>query len=33
MIFGPQSGLADAPRDDELSLFGRHRPLRSRVPG
>ena len=33
MIFGPQSGLVDAPRDDELSLFDRHRPLSSGVPG
>jgi para-nitrobenzyl esterase len=32
MIFGPRSGMEDAPRNDELSLFGRYRPLRSGVP-
>jgi para-nitrobenzyl esterase len=33
MIFGRESGLADAPRDDELALFERYRPLHSGVPG
>jgi para-nitrobenzyl esterase len=33
MIFGPESGLADAPRDEELSPFGQFRPLRAGVPG
>jgi para-nitrobenzyl esterase len=33
MVFGPHSGLADAPRDDELSVFEGYRPLRSGVPG
>jgi para-nitrobenzyl esterase len=33
MIFGAQSGMADAPRDDELALFDRFRPLRPGVPG
>jgi para-nitrobenzyl esterase len=33
MIFGSQSGVADAPRNDELSLFERYRPFRSGIPG
>jgi hypothetical protein len=33
MIFGRHSGMEDAPRDDELSLFRRYRPLRSGIPG
>jgi para-nitrobenzyl esterase len=33
MIFGPEAGLAEAPRDEELSLFEQHRPLRSGVAG
>lgn len=33
MIFGRHTGMEDAPRDDELSLFGRYRPLSSGVPG
>jgi para-nitrobenzyl esterase len=33
MVFGPDSGVVDAPRDDELALFERYRPLRSGVPG
>jgi hypothetical protein len=33
MVFGPDSGVVDAPRDDELTLFERYRPLRSGVPG
>jgi para-nitrobenzyl esterase len=33
MIFGSQSGVADAPRNDELSLFERYRPFRPGVPG
>ncbi len=27
MVFGPRTALADAPRDSELSLLERHRPL------
>jgi para-nitrobenzyl esterase len=33
MIFGPDAGPTDAPRNDELSLFERYRPLRSAVAG
>ena len=33
MIFGAQTGLVDAPRDEELAVLERHRPLVSGVPG
>jgi hypothetical protein len=33
MVFGPDSGVVEAPRDHELALFERYRPLRSAVPG
>jgi para-nitrobenzyl esterase len=33
MIFGARTGLVDAPRDEELSVLERHRPLVSGVPG
>ena len=33
MIFGAQTGLVDAPRNEELAIFERHRPLVSGVPG
>ncbi len=33
MIFGAQAGLVHAPRDAELAVFERHRPLVSGVPG
>ena len=33
MIFGAQTGLVDAPRNEELAILERHRPLVSGVPG
>jgi para-nitrobenzyl esterase len=33
MIFGARTGLADAPRDEELAVLERYRPLVSVVPG
>jgi para-nitrobenzyl esterase len=33
MIFGARSGLEDAPRDEELALFGQYRPLHTGVLG
>jgi para-nitrobenzyl esterase len=33
MIFGARTGVAHAPRDEELSVLERHRPLVSGVPG
>ena len=33
MVFGAQTALRDAPRDAELAVFERHRPLVSGVPG
>ena len=33
MIFGAETGLAPAPRDAELAVLERHRPLVSGVPG
>ena len=33
MAFGAKTGLMQAPRDAELTVFGRHRPLVSGVPG
>ena len=33
MIFGAQSGVVDAPRDAELSLWEQYRPLCAAVPG
>ena len=33
MIFGARTELLDAPRDAELAILERHRPLVSGVPG